>query len=136
MAVINHNDVSVIVVHEGGELAGIISRFLQHEGYKVIEAPSPDEAIALGRVDVEIDLLLCNLAASKGLELGLKMRTVRSKVPIVLITDSDDAEKAAFAHGFISLRQPLLFAELISTLTMAIEKPSPTQTGQRNRDSR
>ncbi len=128
MAFINENDVTVIVVQDGGELAGILSRFLQLEGYKVIEAPSPEAAVELS-LDVHVDLLLCNMAASKGIELGQKMRAVRSNVPIVLITDSDDAEKEVFTHGFLSLRRPLLFAELISTMTVALEKPSPAQTG-------
>lgn len=132
MALISENNASILVVHDGEELTGIIARFLRHEGYKVLEAQNPAEAVAIAKSGVAIDVLMAqyDLPGLNGVKLGSKIRTVRPTLPMVFLTGDLDAGESIVGNGFIWLRKPLLFAELTATLTTALGQPfSPKPAG-------
>jgi two-component system cell cycle sensor histidine kinase/response regulator CckA len=124
IALMSESKATILVVHDGEELTGILARYLRHEGYNVIEAQGPGEAIAIGKSEVEFDVLLSqyDLPGLNGVELAVEMRTLRPKHPMVFMTGNLDAGQRLVANGFIWLRKPLLLAELTATLRTALAK--------------
>jgi signal transduction histidine kinase len=100
----------VLVVDDDETLRASLSRRLHHDGFEVLEAATPSEALSLAATG--IDLLITDVVlhdAMDGVSLALRIRAGHPLLPLVFIS------------GFMSARLPELLAN--DELTCFLRKP-------------
>jgi CheY-like chemotaxis protein len=124
MSLLAENNATILIVDDEREILHIIGRFLRHEGYQVIEAPRPSDAIEICKSEQAVDLVLSdyNMPNVTGIEMGRILRTLRPTLPMVFMTADHQIEQSLLANGFICLRKPLLLAELETTIAYALKR--------------
>lgn len=81
---------SVLVVYDDGEILGLVTKFLQSNGFWVHTARNWEEMTeALGRARVDLIVFDVKLPGTNGLDLCSNLRLI-SSVPIVMLTDEGD----------------------------------------------
>lgn len=87
---------SILVVDDDKEIAGLISIYLENEGYRVIKAHDGEEAILqLGLNDGSIDLVILDVMMPKlnGMDTCRKIRETSSIPVLMLSAKGEDMDK-------------------------------------------
>lgn len=80
----------ILVVDDNEQIVGILSRYIQQQGWPLLTAQSGEEALALFEAaDPSVILLDIMLPGIDGLEVCRRIRGI-SKVPILMITARDE----------------------------------------------
>jgi len=122
MAVQNPADFLILVVDDLGYNLKVVSKILDHAGYRVIVANNGEEAIA--RVDqTQPDMILLDLMMPKmsGLQVcqQLKAHPVWAEIPVIFLTASHAKEDiiAAFEVGAVDyMTKPFIQAEILARI--------------------
>lgn len=114
---------TVLVIEDEAEVRHIISRILELEGYRVLQAEDGDEGLRLAKENgialVLLDLRLPRLDGWSVLQ-ELKSESAVSAIPVVLTTAEDDAsqrDRALSMGAADCLPKPLSAANLRETVT-------------------
>jgi len=118
---------TVLVIEDEAEVRHIISRILELEGYRVLQAEDGDEGLRLAKENgialVLLDLRLPRLDGWSVLQ-ELKSEPAVSAIPVVLTTAEDDASQRdrALSMGAADyLPKPLSAANLRETVTRILQ---------------
>ena len=114
---------AVLVIDDDASLRAAVRRFLEREGYRVIESMSGRDALARLREGIDVRLVVTDLKMKDGsggwllAQLGYEFPALLPRTLVV----SGDAESAAAAHVLARWHCPLLpkpfgAAELIDAL--------------------
>ena len=115
---------TVLVVDDDIRLLGVTSAMLHAEGYRVLKAVGPQEALRVfEQTPTEIDLLLSDvrMPGMSGPELGARLRRVRPDLPVIFMTG--DPERVA-ALGKV-LEKPFGMYDLCGRVAAALGGPAP-----------
>lgn len=119
----------VLVVGDSAFARRVVREPLDRAGYRVIEAVSGHDAIALFP-DVRPDIVTMDLAASRisDVECILALRAFDAGARIVAVSASDDDEtrELALAAGACAyLRKPFQPSALLDTVRTCVMRPRP-----------
>jgi len=109
----------LLVVDDEPKVTEILSTFFLDRGYRVVQAASGDEAIAvLGRETVDLVVLDLNMPGLPGEEV---LRHVKASIPrtkVVVVTGYPDRERGVRAIGCDGfLTKPLAMDKLVKTIS-------------------
>jgi CheY-like chemotaxis protein len=110
---------TVLLVDDERDILYVVGRFLRLAGYTVIEAESPFQAIAIcGASETQIDLLLSDysMPGMNGAELAESLQKGRPTLRTVFLSGNPEAEELLAPKGYICLRKPVVFSELLETM--------------------
>ncbi|HEX6938442.1 MAG TPA: MASE1 domain-containing protein [Longimicrobiales bacterium] len=95
---------TVLLVEDDGAVRSLVRRILERKGYRILEAATGAEAVALfARDDHEVDLLVTDIImpGMSGRELVERLRSVRPRLGVIYMSGyaDDDALLDSSAHG-------------------------------------
>lgn len=99
---------TILVIDHEVLVRMLICEYLRHCGYRVVEAVSADEAMAVLESDVGVDIALCNAdmpGSSEGFALARWIRENRPNVRVVLV---GNLNRAADVAGELCEKGPML----------------------------
>lgn len=112
--------ITVMVVDDDTEMRALLRDFLEREGFRVVEAPSGDEAIALVESEnFDVVVLDKEMPGLNGLDFLSFVRHRCPGVPVILVTAFGGSVVAAeaFARGARRyLEKPFLVADLLTAV--------------------
>lgn len=111
----------ILVVDDDPDIRSLTRTFLEHEGYSVFSSGAAERAVQIFRSVPQIDLLVTDLYMSgrSGLELGMELKSVRSELPVLLISGGAGAEEYAAqtpGDGWSFLAKPFRLPDLLATV--------------------
>jgi len=123
---------TILVVDDEGEVLALVMDILQGEGYSVLGASDPREALRLSRMQSEsIDLLLTDVAMPfmTGPELAMQLRRMRPGMKVLymsaLTSDSIGSSHIQIAPGEPYLVKPFTVLQLSSKVRALLDYRSP-----------
>jgi DNA-binding response OmpR family regulator len=119
MATTETSKATILVVDDEQEILRLVEFFLKREGYTVVKAASPLEAIAVfDECGAGIDVLLTDysMPGMNGLELVESLRKHRPTLPVVFMSGRIDVEQEIADRNCVCIRKPLSFADLLGTI--------------------
>jgi DNA-binding response OmpR family regulator len=114
----------VLVVDDDLRLLGLTAAMLSAEGYRVLKAGTPEEAVRVfEQKHTDIDLLLSDvrMPGMSGPELGTRLRRVRPDLPVIFMTGDPDRVAAL---GKV-LEKPFGMYDLCGRVAAALGSPAP-----------
>lgn len=93
--------VTILVVEDETPIRELVSTTLKREGYKVIDASNPAEALSKIRdANVRVELLLTDLAmpGKGGVEFAVELLQTRPGMKIIFASGSEELEKTRLSH--------------------------------------
>lgn len=123
----------ILVVDDEAAVNHLVTRYLSHIGYRVLDASSAEEALAVvRRADPPVDLVLSDVVmpGSSGVELAT---TLLSRCPgpsVILMTGqlSEDVERLNIRGQIVRVvRKPLDLDELQQVLRITLEGFPPDE---------
>jgi CheY-like chemotaxis protein len=115
---------TVLVVDDDIRLLDVTAAMLHAEGYRVLKAAGPQEALRVfEQTPTEIDLLLSDvrMPGMTGPELGTRLRCVRPDLPVIFMTGDPDRIAAL---GKV-LEKPFSMYDLCVRVAAALGGPAP-----------
>jgi len=111
----------ILLVDDDPDVRSLTRTFLEHEGYSVFSSGDAERAVQIFRSVPQIDLLVTDLymPGRSGMELGLELKTMRSELPVLMISGGvvdGDQEAALSAKGWSFLAKPFRLPELLATV--------------------
>ena len=99
--------------------------FLEHEGYRVFSSGDAERAPQIFSSVPRIDLLITDLylPGRSGMELAFDLKTLRSELPILVISGGfvdDDVKERLQQEGWRFMVKPFRFTELLSTVHLML----------------
>jgi two-component system cell cycle sensor histidine kinase/response regulator CckA len=117
---------TILVVEDDPDARRFAVRVLEHEGYDVLVAGSPGQAIALGRSEESLDLLITDLVmpGGDGRELARRLIADRPGLPVLLISGYDSSPTAEIPEDerLTFLAKPFAPNELIGRVREALSR--------------
>lgn len=116
---------SILVVDDQQGVRQLVMRILEHQGYTAIEAEDGRRALELCASEHSISVAILDLTMPDmdGITLAIKLREIRSQLPIVLMSgfDMDDvlASRPAITPAPSYLEKPFKIDLLIQALETA-----------------
>ena len=124
---VDANAVRILIVDDDVLVRAFISDILRDEGYTVVEAINADEALAVIRCPLKVDLVLTDMrmpGSMSGAELVRVLRTEAPFVKVVMIAGQQpDDEVRELLDGFLS--KPVTRPQL----TRCVRTVLPARTG-------
>jgi two-component system cell cycle sensor histidine kinase/response regulator CckA len=114
---------TILVVDDEEDLLSMVARFLKNEGYLVVEARNPAQAIAICADSRQpLDLLLSDygMPGMTGLELARTLREIRPHMRMRFMSGNVAAEEELLASGFVVIRKPFLLPDLLDAIREAL----------------
>ena len=101
-------NVNMLVVEDDPVNQQVLCALLQTLGYTVTAAGGGNEALQLLRTLPDLDLIISDVVmpGMSGIDFAQRARTIRPRMPIVLVTGNADAVDAVLASGSIALLKP------------------------------
>jgi CheY-like chemotaxis protein len=123
---------TIFAVEDDAAVRGLVLEILQHHGYRVIDAPSGDAALAMWpQIRDEVDLLLTDMVMPgehSGLDLARKLLADRPELPVIYTSGYSRelfSGKIGLQEGRNYLPKPYLTAKLLAILQNALGSRSP-----------
>jgi len=120
-------DETILVVEDEADVRSVAARFLRMFGYRVVEAPEAESALAIVENEPEIVLVFSDVmlgSGMTGIELAHALLQIRPQLPVLLtsgdersIQSSDDDDRR-----FVLLRKPYLREDLSQAVRQAIDR--------------
>jgi CheY-like chemotaxis protein len=116
----------LLVVEDEDGVRGVLERILTRHGHEVITAASPDEALAMAREGIPMDMLITDVVmpGMSGPQMAALLTEMQPGLPVVFIsgyTDSPDE----LPEGAVLLRKPFTSAALLHEVAAGGGSPSP-----------
>ena len=120
---------TVLVVEDEAAVRSFVARVLSREGYRVLEAAGPREALALAEREPRIDALLTDIVMPNGTGTALagELRSRRPALPVAFMsgyTEERVVEDAA-RYGDEFLAKPFTSEALLRTVRRTLERAGP-----------
>ncbi len=120
---------TIVLVEDEDLVRRLVTRLLEKEGYRVIEAVTGEEGLEILRSGEEADLLLTDVTLPgrmNGLELGQRALEERSDLKLICMSGSGEEEmvsdllaRAVGAAAF--LNKPFSSGELVKTVNSLLD---------------
>lgn len=111
---------TVLIVEDEQRMAGLLERGLEREGYSVLVARNGEEGLDLARsADPDLVILDVMLPRIDGFEVARRLRSMRSRQPILMLTARDtttDIVRGLDSGADDYLSKPFPFAVLLARL--------------------
>jgi len=120
---------SILVVEDELVVRTILRETLEEQGYRVLEAASEKEAMAIARsAETKIDLLLTDvvLPDRNGRSLSDSIHATRPRLPVIYMsgyTDNAIADRGVLAPGMRFLEKPVPTTVLLRAVRSALDAP-------------
>lgn len=117
---------TILVVEDEGAIRELVARTLRKDGYQVIDASDPAEALAkIGERNVSVELLLTDLAmpGKGGVDFAAELLQTRPEMKVIFASGSEELEKtrlSAHAPRGEYLAKPYSVADLRNAITRAL----------------
>jgi len=87
---------TLLLAEDDAAVRSLLRRFLEAEGYRVLEAPGPEEALQAASGAGEIDALVTDVLMPQmsGTELAERLGEARPGMPVLFVSASADPEQA------------------------------------------
>jgi len=123
----------ILVVDDDTRLRRLLKRYLTENGFKVLEAPSADEARALIRM-IQFDLIVMDvmMPGTNGQDMVRELRAERNKTPVLMLTamgDVDDRISGLEAGADDYLAKPFEPRELILRINSILRRATQEKQG-------
>jgi two-component system, response regulator PdtaR len=115
----------VLVVEDEPLLRNFVSSVLGQAGFDVIDASSGDEALKLVRARHDVRAVVSGVSmpgAINGIELAHRIRKVRSRVGIVLISGRTVPTGGELPYGVLFLSKPVRAVTLLRLLRQVLDR--------------
>jgi two-component system cell cycle sensor histidine kinase/response regulator CckA len=121
---------TLLVVDDDPMVRALETEVLSLQGYTVLEAKSPAEALQLAGVTAPIHLLITDLAMPEvdGLELTRRFRVVHPETPVLMVSGSLPllhARSEPHLDRFAFLAKPFQFNELLHKVRTLLDATAP-----------
>lgn len=117
---------TILVVEDEGAIRELVARTLKRDGYRVIDASNPAEALAkIGNGKVDVELLLTDLAmpGQGGVDFATELLRTRPGMKVIFASGSEELEKtrlSACAPRGEYLAKPFSITDLRHAVTRAL----------------
>jgi two-component system, cell cycle sensor histidine kinase and response regulator CckA len=124
------NGETVLVVEDDDDVRDMVALMLRRSGYRVIEAPSPVEAVIIARTAQPlVDVLLTDVVmpGMSGIELAAHVREAMPAIPILLMSGHTAGSlpgEAVLPSGTTLIRKPFTMAALLRSLNTILGRNS------------
>jgi CheY-like chemotaxis protein len=120
-------DEVVLVVEDDPAVRGFVRRTLDAAGYAVLEAPGPEQALALAARHVGFDVLLTDVVmpGMSGRELAARLHARRPALPVVFVsgyTEDASVRSGTLPPGQIFLEKPFTGAAVAAAVRAVLER--------------
>ena len=121
----------ILCVDDEPYILNILDEFLQEQGYRVTSFEKGTDALAyLDMTKEQVDLVITDMTMPEmsGLELGRKIFSVRSHLPVMLCTGYSHSinRDMAIEQGFARyIEKPLILADLVFAIEEVLAERSP-----------
>jgi DNA-binding response OmpR family regulator len=116
---------TIFLVDDDADMRSLTRTFLEHEGYRVFSSGDAERAPQIFSSVPRIDLLITDLylPGRSGMELAFDLKTLRSELPILVISGGfvdDDVKERLQQEGWRFMVKPFRFTELLSTVHLML----------------
>lgn len=117
---------TILVVEDETSIRELVSSTLKKDGYRVIDASSPAEALAkIREANVSVELLLTDLAmpGQGGVEFAVELLRTKPELKIIFASGSEELENTRLSEQTPRgeyLAKPYSIADLRKTITRAL----------------
>jgi DNA-binding response OmpR family regulator len=124
-----HRPQSVLVIDDDPDMRHVLSDFLRHSGYRVVEAANGREGIFAAESE-RIDVVIVDkeMPGMNGLEVLSFFRFRRPKLPIIFITafgGREDEEESRRRGAWRYIEKPFRVATVVDAVQSVLEKSAP-----------
>jgi DNA-binding response OmpR family regulator len=124
-----HRPQSVLVIDDDPDMRHVLSDFLRHSGYHVVEAANGREGIFAAESE-RIDVVIVDkeMPGMNGLEVLSFFRFRRPKLPIIFITafgGREDEEESRRRGAWRYIEKPFRVATVVDAVQSVLEKSAP-----------
>jgi DNA-binding response OmpR family regulator len=124
-----HRPQSVLVIDDDPDMRHVLSDFLRHSGYRVVEAANGREGIFAAESE-RIDVVIVDkeMPGMNGLEVLSFFRFRRPKLPIIFITafgGREDEEESRRRGAWLYIEKPFRVATVVDAVQSVLEKYAP-----------
>ena len=122
---------SILVVDDEPVVLSSVSGALQHFGFSVLRAASPDEALRVGASQAEaIDLMICDvlMPGPGGTGLAEKFRVLHPETRCLFMAglpDHPEVLERVLRRGYAFLAKPFLPRQLVAKVREVLDGPVP-----------
>lgn len=120
---------TLLVVDDDPDIRQLLTEILTSQGYQVLQAENPAEALRVARATATIHLLLTDFSmpGGNGLDLTRKFRTVHPMTPVLMVSGSmpQNLDKVAGLDHFETLDKPFAFEDLFRKVRMLVDAVAP-----------
>ena len=124
---------TLLVVEDEDAVRALVATTLAHEGYRVLQASSAEEALGLADVS-SIDLLLTDavMPGTSGIELARSLLTQRPHLPVVVMSGftEDVVAPAGLPSAVSVLQKPFSPSELRVRIRETLDRRLPIQPSE------
>lgn len=121
-----HGDETILVVDDDEQIVRYVARVLRRDGYHVLEARSPGDALLICEGDVErLDLVVCDVSMPRvnGVELIRRLRERRPELR-VLFMSGFQSENTPIPEGEMLLPKPASAEDILSAVATCLSVPA------------
>ena len=120
---------TLLVVDDDAVIRQLLAQILSSQGYQVLQAENPAEALRVARATATIHLLLTDFSmpGGNGLDLTRKFRAVHPETPVLMVSGSmpQNLGKVAGLDRFETLDKPFKFDELFRKVRTLVDAVAP-----------
>jgi two-component system cell cycle sensor histidine kinase/response regulator CckA len=113
---------AILLVEDEPLLLKFLRTILERDGYSVLAAASPTQAIHIGQdPEVSIDLLLTafSLMPISGAELAARLKRTRPELRVLIMSSDPAAPVLTRANGWAFVAKPFTSSDLLNTIENA-----------------
>ena len=120
---------TLLIVNDDLTVRQLLTQLLSGEGFQVLQAENPAEALRMAGEAAAIHLLLTGfaIAGGNGLDLARQFRTMHPKAPVLMISGSmpERLDKVADLEHVQILGEPFEFDELCHNVRTLMDAVAP-----------
>jgi DNA-binding response OmpR family regulator len=110
---------TILLVDDDADMRSLTRTFLEHEGYQVFSSGEAERAAQIFSSVPRIDLLITDIymPGRTGMELAHDLKTIRSELPILMISGGfvdEDLKERLYTEGWRFMVKPFRLTELLS----------------------
>jgi two-component system cell cycle sensor histidine kinase/response regulator CckA len=122
---------TVLLVEDEAVVRGLVREILERDGYTVVEAADPEQALAVSRDDVGIDLLVTDVVMPRmsGPEIARALSVVRGDLKVLYMSGYSDAvvvKQGLLEPGTAFIQKPFRAQELTDKVRTLLERQRPS----------
>jgi CheY-like chemotaxis protein len=121
----------ILLVDDEEPICRLLQATLELEGYHVLAATDPREALAIAERESECALLLTDVHMPHltGLELAARVRALTPRIKVVFMSGLAAEPHLDFPGGASFLAKPFALADLVANVAGVLAAPPPSSAG-------